>query len=112
MDSGYSLSGRMERRYPVVTIVRLARPPDSLTNEEERTYTDNISAHGARLFSKERWQTGDEVRVTSVRDNISLDGKVTYCQKIENARFCVGVNFKRQRVNWSTFSRFDGAGEG
>jgi hypothetical protein len=109
MDSSNSLRGRMEKRFPIVAKVRLARPAGPQTNGEERTYTDNISAHGVRVFSKQPWQPGDRVRVTSIRDNISLEGKVTYCQKIDKSRFCVGVNLKGQRVTWSTFSRFDGA---
>jgi hypothetical protein len=102
------LAGRMERRLPIITIVQLARVLNSASKTQERTYTDNISAHGARVFSKELWQPGTDIRVTSVKDQISIDGKVIYCQQLEAARFCVGVNFQEERVTWSTYCRFDG----
>jgi len=60
------------------------------------------------VFSKEPWQPGTDIRVTSVKDQISIDGKVIYCQQMEAARFCLGVNFQIQCVTWSTYLRFDG----
>jgi PilZ domain-containing protein len=91
-----------------MTIVHLGRVLASPANSQERTYTDNISAHGVRVFSKERWQPGADIRVTSIKDHISIDGKVVYCQQLADAHFCVGVNFQIQRVTWSTYLRFDG----
>ena len=108
MHYEHGLGGRMERRLPIMTIVHLARLLDSAAKTQERTYTDNISAHGARVFSKEPWQPGTNIRITSVKDQISIDGKVIYCQQLEAERFCVGVDFQEARVTWSTYLRFDG----
>lgn len=102
------LAGRMERRLPIITIVQLARVLNSAPKAQERTYTDNISAHGVRVFSKELWQPGTDIRITSIKDDISIDGKVVYCEQIEERRFCLGVNFQEERVTWSTYLRFDG----
>lgn len=108
MHYEHGLGGRMERRLPIMTIVHLARLLDSAAKTQERTYTDNISAHGARVFSKEPWQPGASIRVTSIKDDIPIDGKVVYCEQIEGSRFCVGVDFQEARVTWSTYLRFDG----
>jgi hypothetical protein len=42
---------------------------------EEKTYTDNISPRGARIFSKHAWQPGDALRLTPL-NGYSACGKV------------------------------------
>ena len=46
------LSGRMERRLPIIVVVRLANCVPASVDGEEKTYTDNVSPRGARIFSK------------------------------------------------------------
>lgn len=55
---------RMERRLPIVVVVRLAQAECAGADGEERTYTDNISQRGARVYSIRPWQPGDAVQVT------------------------------------------------
>ncbi len=52
----------MERRLPLVLIVRLAQVEREGTDGEEKTYTDNISKHGACIFSTRPWKFGEKVR--------------------------------------------------
>jgi PilZ domain len=111
MSSGYTLSGRMERRLPIIVVVRLARAEHAGTDGEERTYTDNISPHGARLFSTRAWQLGDPVRIAP-RDEDPVLGNVVYCQTLPDGRFVVGVNFQDRPITWSAMHRFDGAQPG
>jgi len=57
------LGGRKERRLPVAVAVNLA-PLDAVNAEKhERTHTDNISAHGARVRSTYAWQLGKQVEI-------------------------------------------------
>lgn len=95
------LSGRMERRLPIIVVVRLAHSAPADADGEEKTYTDNISTHGARIFSKRAWQHGDALRVTLL-SGYSACGKVVYCQKLTNDRYGIGVNFPDQPVTWSS----------
>jgi len=44
---------------------------------EERTYTDNISQRGARVYSNRPWQLGDAVQVTP-RNEDPACGKVVW----------------------------------
>ena len=60
----HTLSGRMEMRLPIVVVVRLAQAERAGADGEERTYTDNISLRGARVYSNRSWQLGDAVQVT------------------------------------------------
>ena len=104
LDRG--LSGRTERRLPIIVVVCLAHcQPAGTDGEEERTYTDNISPHGARVFSKNLWQLGDAVRVTPLHGD-SACGKVVHCQRLPDDRYSIGVNFQGCSVKWSALQRY------
>ena len=107
MPSDHTLSGRMGRRLPILVVVRLAKAERAGTDGEERTYTDNISADGARVYSIRSWQLGDAVQVTP-RNEDSTRGNVVYCQTLENGRFVIGVKFQDRPVTWSALCRYDG----
>ena len=102
------LKGRKERRLPVVVVVDLA--PLELVNVQrhERTYTDNISAHGARVRSTYAWQIGEQAEITPASGETPVRGEVVYCQRFDNDRFFVGLNIRKTRIPWSIVRRFDG----
>ena len=102
-----TVSGRMERRLPVVVIVRLVAERAS-GDGEQRTYTDNISAHGACIFSTHSWQLGEKVRVTSVNEELTACGKVVYCHKRSDGHYDIGVQFQDRPMMWSALRRYDG----
>jgi len=99
-----TLNGRMETRLPIVVAVRLMRIGMAYSAREERTYTDNISAHGARLFSTQPWQIGEEVRVAP-RNEEAANGSVIYCQTLGDGRFAVGVKFQNGPIKWTAATR-------
>jgi len=103
-----TLSGRMERRLPIIVVVRLAQTENASADGEERTYTDNISPHGARVFSTRSWQPGEPVRIAP-RDEVPGLGSVIYCQTLADGRFIVGVNFRDRPITWSAMHRYDGS---
>jgi hypothetical protein len=102
-----TLSGRMERRLPIIVVVRLAPAVSADTDGEERTYTDNISPRGARVYSIRPWQLGDAVQVIP-RNEDSACGNVVYCQTLKDGRFVIGVKFQDRSVMWSALHRYDG----
>ena len=99
------LSGRMERRLPIIVAVRLARCPPAGVDGEEKTYTDNISQRGARIFSKYDWQPGDALQITLLNGH-SACGKVVYCHRLPDDRYGIGVNFQDQPVIWSSVRKY------
>ena len=101
------LIGRKERRLPVVVVVNLARLEPGYTERHERTYTDNISAHGARVRSTFAWQLGEQAEITPANGETPVHGEVVYCQRFDD-RFFVGLKLPRNRVPWSILRRFDG----
>ena len=88
--------------------VKLTAVAGASVERDERTYTDNLSAHGARVHSTTPWQLGEQAEVTPVRGEPSLRGEVVYCQKAGNERFFVGLKFRDGHNSWSIFERFNG----
>jgi hypothetical protein len=103
-----NLSGRKERRLPIIVVVRLAAAEQVSGESHERTYTDNISPHGVRVLSTRAWQPGQHAEIIPDKDESPMHGEVVYCQRLDNDRFCVGVKFPDSRIPWSTPRRYDG----
>lgn len=99
-----SLEGRHEKRLPIVVVVQLADPEQPQSKEEEKTYSDNVSPHGARVASKQPWPPGKEVEVTSITNAVKARGKVVYCRHGKNGRYFVGLEFRDRPIRWSNFS--------
>ncbi len=97
----------MERRLPVIVAIRLAPAQRADGDGEEKTYTDNISAHGARIFSKQAWQPDDAVRITPLNRDVAC-GKVVYCQRLPDNRYSIGVKFQGPSVAWSSLQKSNG----
>src|SRR5262250_2567696 len=103
----HSIDGRKYKRVPIVIVVRLMRVHDLAAKAEESTYTDNVSAHGARVISRHSWQPGEEVQVTSVKDGTAIRGRVAYCRQLEAGGFCLGLDFQERAVPWSSYAKYD-----
>lgn len=103
-----NLSGRGERRLPITVLVRLALLDRGGAREYEKTYTDNLSAHGVRLKSKRAWHPSEQAEITPLNEKSPICGEVVYCQKLDDAHFFIGLKFPRGRIPWSVFKRFDG----
>jgi hypothetical protein len=102
--------GRIEKRLPIAIVVHLAQVQDHQpANGTELTYTANISAHGACVLSSCPWRLGEVVEVTSLKDQITLRGKVVHCQKHSDDRYGVGLTFNERNLNWSTYNAYAGA---
>lgn len=102
------LNGRKERRLPIMVVVWLVPRTDVSADERERTYTDNVSAHGARVRSARAWQPGERAEITPVKGEPPIRGEAVYCQKLDDERYCVGFKFVHERVPWSVLQRFNG----
>jgi hypothetical protein len=102
----YGPSGRMEKRLPIIVVVRLASAA-SVAADDEKTFTDNISPHGARIFSRQAWKPGDVVRVTPLNQD-AASASVVYTERLPDNRFSIGVQFQDHTVAWSVLQRYDG----
>lgn len=107
MPQDSTLVGRMERRLPIIVVVNLAYLERADTDETEWTFTDNISARGARVFSRRNWQPGDETTLTPFNEE-TASGSVVYCQRIADKRYWIGVKLKDHPTTWKIIRRYDG----
>lgn len=99
------LTGRKERRLPIIIVVRLAQGVGPDPESAERTYTDNVSQRGARVFSKHPWQPGDLVWIVPINEEPAL-GEVVYCQRLADDCYSFGVQFEGGPVTWSILERY------
>lgn len=104
-----ALIGRTEKRVPIIVVVSLAKLERTTTDGAEWTYTDNISAHGARIFSKQVWQPGDKITLTPFKEE-TASGNVIYCERIPGDRYWIGVQLKDHPNTWRAIKRYDGIG--
>ena len=88
--------------------VNLAPLGSANAERRERTYTDNISPHGARVRSTYAWRLGDLAELSPVSGETPVRGEVVYCQKLDNGRFFVGIKVRENHIPWSIVLRFDG----
>ena len=91
---------RGEERLPAsvcIYLVSLQGP-----RESERTNTENVSYHGARVISKWSWQSGEESIITPLTGELPIVGSVIYCLPTEGDCFSVGMEFPDRTVKWAT----------
>ena len=94
--------GRIEKRLPSSVPVYLGLLEDPRT--PERTLTENVSPHGARVISKRSWRPGEESLITPLTGEFPQVGKVIYCLPEARDRFCLGMEFLDRAGNWGEHS--------
>jgi len=94
--------GRIEKRLPTSVPVYLASLGEP--RARERTLTENVSPHGARVISKRSWQSGEGSLITPLTGAFPQIGRVIYCLPKEGDRFCLGVEFPDRTVKWDVHS--------
>src|SRR5216684_3136101 len=70
-------NGRIEKRFPTSVPVYLASLEEP--RSRERTLTENVSPHGARVISQRFWQSGEESLITPLTGEFRQVGRVIYC---------------------------------
>ena len=101
-----NLIGRRERRLPIAVVVRLSGREGAA--EGEKTYTDNLSRRGVRVKSTRAWHPGEQAEITPLNEESPVRGEVVYCQKSDDTRFFVGLEFPQGNIPWVVLKRFDG----
>ncbi|HXN24051.1 MAG TPA: PilZ domain-containing protein [Candidatus Dormibacteraeota bacterium] len=89
---------RVEKRVPAEVPVYLAslREP----RPAEKTRTENVSPHGARVVTKRPWQPNEEPLITSAEGAPQLPVRVVYCRPMPNGSFRIGLEFRSDSVQW------------
>jgi hypothetical protein len=68
---------------------------------EERMLTENVSAHGARVFMERKLQPGQQVLVSSPKEGVRSQARIVYCQRESGKRFAVGLELSGRVELWA-----------
>jgi hypothetical protein len=66
----------------------------------ESTFTENVSARGARVVSVRRWEQGESLVFASRTGEFRSSARVAYCQPLQGEGFAVGVEFLEAKGRW------------
>lgn len=66
----------------------------------ESTFTENVSARGARVISARRWMQGESLKFASRTGEFRSSGRVAYCQSLQGDGFAIGVEFLNPKGRW------------
>jgi hypothetical protein len=89
---------RVERRVPMEIPVLLdghRRMPGT-----ESTFTENVSARGARVVSTRRWELGERLTFVSRTGEFRSSARVAYCEPLQGDGFAIGVEFLEPKGRW------------
>lgn len=92
-------NGRSEKRIARTVSVEVRFPGGPV--QQERTSTENVSAHGARLFVKQRLKPGQAVLLVSPTEGVGCQAQIVYCQHISENSFAVGLELRRRVEAWA-----------
>jgi hypothetical protein len=98
------LDGRNEKRVPMAIPVCLVVPEKLLVADQ--AVTVNVSAHGARVLTRRRWQPEEQPRLASSSGELRTQAKIVYCEPLTDGHFCVGLQFLSTIVDWKPMSDF------
>ncbi len=92
-------TGRNEKRIARTVAVELSRLDASLPGEP--TFTENVSPHGARVWTKQRWQPEERALLSSPETGLHAQARVVYCERMENKGFAVGLELSTPVEGWT-----------
>ena len=92
------LDGRNEKRVPMAIPVCLVVAEKRLVADQ--AVTVNVSAHGARVLTRRRWQPEEQPRLASSSGELRTPAKIVYCEPLTDGHFCVGLQFLSTIMDW------------
>ena len=96
---GTMSNGRSERRIERTLSVEVCLQDEPKL--DERILTENVSAHGARVFMERKLQPGQQVLISSPKEGVRSQARIVYCQRVSEGRFAVGLELSRRVDLWA-----------
>jgi hypothetical protein len=82
-------TGRYERR--IAKAVTLEIRLEDEGKPKERTLTENVSPHGARVLMGREGRPGQHVELFFPKQGVWSRAQIVYCQRVAENRFAVGL---------------------
>jgi PilZ domain-containing protein len=89
---------RTERRIARVVAVQLSTIDGSPW--AEKAFTENVSAGGARVVTKQHWKPEERVLLKSLESDFQSQARVMYCQHLPRNVFAVGLDLLSPTGEW------------
>jgi hypothetical protein len=70
------------------------------TPAAESTFTENVSARGARVVSARHWDKGEALTFVSRTGEFRSLARVAYCQPLRGNGYAIGVEFLDPAGRW------------
>ena len=67
---------------------------------KERTLTENVSAHGARVLMERKLEPGQRVLLSSLKEGVRSEAQIVYCRRVAVSRFAVGLELSGRVEPW------------
>jgi hypothetical protein len=96
---GTMSNGRSEKR--VARAMTLEVCPQDEPYLREKILTENVSAHGARVFVERRLPPGQQVLVRSPKEGVRSEARVVYCERLPEGRFAIGLELSGRLEAWT-----------
>jgi hypothetical protein len=93
-----TLPERCETRVPMEVGVQITG--NLVLPGTETTFTENVSARGARVLSTRRWQQNDRLTISTLTGSFQSLARVAYCQITPQQGFAVGLEFLNPSGHW------------
>jgi len=93
-----SFDARIEKREPLPVQIYLANLDEPRVRE--RTVTEDVSAHGARVLTKRCWRRGEVPLVTPLIGEFPKHARVVYCDPQAKGGYCLGIQFEGPAFKW------------
>jgi len=90
--------GRIEKRIRLAVPVELFKSEDPANSE--RTITENVCAHGARVLSRRAMQPNERLMVSLAEGDQRIQARVVYCKRLPDGRVGVGLQFTEADANF------------
>jgi hypothetical protein len=89
---------RVEKRVPMAIAVHISGHQE--VPGVETTFTENVSARGARVLSIRRWNRNDHLSFESLPGNFRAKARVAYCERLRDDGYAVGLEFLEPAGHW------------
>ncbi len=66
----------------------------------ESTFTENVSARGARVVTVRHWEQGEQLTFASHTGEFRSSARVAYCQPLQGDGFAIGLEFLEPKGRW------------
>ena len=89
---------RAESRISLKMFVKISDP---VTGAFEITSTIDVSCHGARVLTKNRWATNRDLIVQPIRGSLSSSGRVAHCETRRDGSYEIGLELYPPTEDWT-----------